>query len=171
LPSLFTYILYPPTHVSTYTLHQSGRLSTFRHLSHIRTSVPEFPHVLPYRARKQADRPCTGPNKQYYSLLNQTKLRGLSPRVNYTDRATAACQRSLCQLLRVEGIAWSERQIPTAVLSVSSNSITIYFLIINKDCCTYLLLHAQQDALTHNKDISLYYLQGFKQTEIHKFLN
>jgi hypothetical protein len=26
--------------------------------------------------------------------LKKTKLRGLSPRVNYTDRATAACRRS-----------------------------------------------------------------------------
>jgi hypothetical protein len=31
------------------------------------------------------------------------KLRGLSARANYTDRATAACRRSYCQLLRIEG--------------------------------------------------------------------
>jgi hypothetical protein len=31
------------------------------------------------------------------------KLHGLSPRANYTDRATAACWRSDCQLLRIEG--------------------------------------------------------------------
>jgi hypothetical protein len=37
----------------------------------------------------------------------KTKLRGLSPRANYTDRATAACRRSYCQLLRVEGATWS----------------------------------------------------------------
>jgi hypothetical protein len=30
------------------------------------------------------------------------KLNGLSPRTNYTDRATAACRRSDCQLLRIE---------------------------------------------------------------------
>jgi hypothetical protein len=35
------------------------------------------------------------------------KLRGLIPRVNYTDRATAACRRSDCQLLRIEGATWS----------------------------------------------------------------
>jgi hypothetical protein len=35
------------------------------------------------------------------------KLRGLSPRANYTDRATAACRRSDCQLLRIEGATWS----------------------------------------------------------------
>jgi hypothetical protein len=28
----------------------------------------------------------------------KTKLHGLSPRANYTDRATAACRRSYCQL-------------------------------------------------------------------------
>jgi hypothetical protein len=37
----------------------------------------------------------------------KTKLHGLSPRVNYTDRATAACQRNDCQLLRIEGATWS----------------------------------------------------------------
>jgi hypothetical protein len=33
--------------------------------------------------------------------LKKTKLRGLSPRANYTNRATAAWRRSQCQLLRV----------------------------------------------------------------------
>jgi hypothetical protein len=36
-------------------------------------------------------------------LLKKTKLHGPSPRANYTDRATAACRRSDCQLLRIEG--------------------------------------------------------------------
>jgi hypothetical protein len=31
------------------------------------------------------------------------KLHCLSPRVNYTDRATAACRRSDSQLVRIEG--------------------------------------------------------------------
>jgi hypothetical protein len=35
--------------------------------------------------------------------LKKTKLHGLSPRTNYTDRATAACRRSDCQLVRIEG--------------------------------------------------------------------
>jgi hypothetical protein len=35
------------------------------------------------------------------------KLHGLSPRANYTDRATADCRRSGCQLLRIEGATWS----------------------------------------------------------------
>jgi hypothetical protein len=33
----------------------------------------------------------------------KTKLRGLSPRANYTDRATAACRRSDCQLFADRG--------------------------------------------------------------------
>jgi hypothetical protein len=37
---------------------------------------------------------------------------------NYTDRATAACRRSDCQLLRIKGATWSTWRIPTAVLSV-----------------------------------------------------
>jgi hypothetical protein len=35
--------------------------------------------------------------------LRKKKLHGLSPRANYTDRVTAACRRSDCQLLRIEG--------------------------------------------------------------------
>jgi hypothetical protein len=31
----------------------------------------------------------------------------LNPRANYTDQATAACRRSDCQLLRIEGATWS----------------------------------------------------------------
>jgi hypothetical protein len=42
------------------------------------------------------------------TLQTLTKLHGLSPRANYTDRATASCRRSDCQLLRIEGVAWSE---------------------------------------------------------------
>jgi hypothetical protein len=36
------------------------------------------------------------------------KLQDLSPRANYTDRATAACRRSDCQLVRIEGATLSE---------------------------------------------------------------
>jgi hypothetical protein len=35
------------------------------------------------------------------------KLHGLSPRANYTDRATTTCRRSDCQLLRIKGATWS----------------------------------------------------------------
>jgi hypothetical protein len=41
------------------------------------------------------------------SKKTKKKLHGLSPRANYTDRATAACRRSDCQLLRIEGATWS----------------------------------------------------------------
>jgi hypothetical protein len=37
----------------------------------------------------------------------KNKLHGLSPRANHTDRATAACRRSDCQILRIEGATWS----------------------------------------------------------------
>jgi hypothetical protein len=46
------------------------------------------------------------------------KLHGLSPRANYTDRATAACRRSDCQLLRIKGATWSAWRVPMAVFSV-----------------------------------------------------
>jgi hypothetical protein len=40
-------------------------------------------------------------------IIHKKNLHGLSPRANYTDRATAAFWRSDCQLLRIEGAAWS----------------------------------------------------------------
>jgi hypothetical protein len=52
-------------------------------------------------------------------LLNDSKLRCLSPRANYTDRATAACRRSWCQLLRLEGATWSAWRNPRPYYRVS----------------------------------------------------
>jgi hypothetical protein len=43
-----------------------------------------------------------------YGSQTKLKLHGLSPQANYTDRATAACRRSDYQLLRIEGVTWSE---------------------------------------------------------------
>jgi hypothetical protein len=45
--------------------------------------------------------------KAHSRLKTKTKLHGLSRRANYTDRATAACRRSDCQLLRIECATWS----------------------------------------------------------------
>jgi hypothetical protein len=62
--------------------------------------------------------------QKHYSILllnkklAEKKLHGLSPRPNYTDRATAACRRSDCQLLRIEGATWSAWRISTAVFSI-----------------------------------------------------
>jgi hypothetical protein len=52
------------------------------------------------------------------NILKKKNLDGLSPRANYTDRETAACRRSDCQLLQIEGATWSAWRIPTAVFSV-----------------------------------------------------
>jgi hypothetical protein len=46
------------------------------------------------------------------------KLHGLSSRTKYTDRATASCRRSDCQLLRIEGATWWAWRIPAAVVSI-----------------------------------------------------
>jgi hypothetical protein len=47
----------------------------------------------------------------------KSRLRGLSPRANYTDRATAACWRSYCQLSRIE-----ERRVVSAADSLRQYS-------------------------------------------------
>jgi hypothetical protein len=51
----------------------------------------------------------------------------MSPRANYTDQATAACRRSDCQLLRIEGATWSAWRIPTAVYSRFSRQEPLFF--------------------------------------------
>jgi hypothetical protein len=51
------------------------------------------------------------------AVATNNKLHGLSPRANYTDRATAASRRSDCQLLRIKGATWSAWRIPPAVFS------------------------------------------------------
>jgi hypothetical protein len=53
-----------------------------------------------------------------HTFTYKLKLHGLSPRANYTDRATAASRRSGCQILRMKGATWSAWRIPTAVFSV-----------------------------------------------------
>jgi hypothetical protein len=76
--------------------------------------------VLPNRSQLLPDfvTPCFVYKLRLIVVQQQQHLRGLSPRANYTDRATAACRRSYCQLLPIEGVVWSARRIPTAVLIV-----------------------------------------------------
>jgi hypothetical protein len=40
-----------------------------------------------------------------YLITKTKKLHGLSPRANYTDRATAACRGGDCQLLWIEVVS------------------------------------------------------------------
>jgi hypothetical protein len=64
--------------------------------------------ILPGRTREKHEEARCGlsvPQPIFRHIL--TKLHGLSPRANYTDRETAACRRSDCQLLRIEGATWS----------------------------------------------------------------
>jgi hypothetical protein len=46
-------------------------------------------------------------NISFKKNKTKTKLHGLSPRANYTDRAIAACRQSDSQLVRIEGATWS----------------------------------------------------------------
>jgi hypothetical protein len=53
-----------------------------------------------------------------HTYTKKKKLRVLSPRANYTDRATTACRWSYCQLLLIEGVVWSAQRFPTVIFSV-----------------------------------------------------
>jgi hypothetical protein len=59
----------------------------------------------------------------------KTKLHGLSPRANNTDRATAVCRRSDCQLLWIKGATWSAWRIPTAVFSISRQEPLLFYQV------------------------------------------
>jgi hypothetical protein len=56
--------------------------------------------------------------QQDAQLKTELNSVAFSPHANYTNRATAAWQPSQCQLLQIEGVAWSAQQIPPAVNSV-----------------------------------------------------
>jgi hypothetical protein len=61
--------------------------------------------AYPYKTVLTSSLAVQGYDKLLY--YKQNKLHGLSPLSNYTDRATAACRRSDCQLLRIKGATWS----------------------------------------------------------------
>jgi hypothetical protein len=67
--------------------------------------------------------------RKHFPIRKQTKLRGLSPRANYTDRATTACRRSYCQLFADRGCQRSSWRIPTAVFSVFRPEPIIFFQV------------------------------------------
>jgi hypothetical protein len=55
--------------------------------------------------------------RSYFKLIKR-KLRGLSPRVNYTDRTNdRLLSAKLVPTLRIEGATWSAWRIPTAVFT------------------------------------------------------
>jgi hypothetical protein len=73
---------------------------------------------------------------QHFRLEIKKKLHGLSPRANYTDRATAACRRSDCQLVRIEDATWSALRIPPAAF-LGFLDRSHYFLSSSSSVCTH----------------------------------
>jgi hypothetical protein len=55
-----------------------------------------FPSLVPLCVKTAQE-----PLRKLICVVPIKKLHGLSPKANYTDRATAACRRSDCQLLRI----------------------------------------------------------------------
>jgi hypothetical protein len=99
--------------------------------------------------------------KQLSCFLLKTKtkkkLHGLSPRANYTDRATAACRRSDCQLLRIESATWSAWRIPPAVFSRFSRQEPLLFHLFylcykNASTLNGWLLDARVPSLIHKSE-------------------
>jgi hypothetical protein len=81
-----------------------------------RKSGSDFKHVCSCKCWDESVRPGSFPCLFLRrKIWKKKKLQGLSPRANYTDRATAACRRSNCQLVRIEGATWSAWRIPPAV--------------------------------------------------------
>jgi hypothetical protein len=62
-----------------------------------------------------------------FHLKTKTKLHGLSQRANYTNRVNAACRRSDCQLVRIEGATWLAWRIPPVVFSRFSRQEPLLF--------------------------------------------
>jgi hypothetical protein len=60
---------------------------------------------------------CPVEDGDLWHVTNRIKVKyinsvAFSPQANYTDRATAACRRSYCQLLLIQSVAWSAQRIP-----------------------------------------------------------
>jgi hypothetical protein len=68
-------------------------------------------HVTFHSEDETSREKCISGQLNCLTVINQEfiffLLHGLSPRANYTDRATADCRRSDCQLVRIEGVTWS----------------------------------------------------------------
>jgi hypothetical protein len=80
-------------------------------------------------------------------LKLKTKLHGLSPRANYTDRAIAACRRSNCHFVRIEDATWSAWRIPPAVLSRFSRQEPLLFYQVAPQLCSRGWVHPVRDPL------------------------
>jgi hypothetical protein len=85
------------------------------------------------------------PRNEVFSLylclcLSTNKLHGLSPRANYTDRATAAFRRSDCQLLRIDSATWPAWRIPTAVFRFSRQEPLLFYQVAPQLYSHYPLL-------------------------------
>jgi hypothetical protein len=74
--------------------------------------------------------------KHWLATILKLKLHGLSPRASYTDRATAACRRSDCQLVRIEDATWSAWRIPPAIFSRFSRQEPLFFYQVAPQLCS-----------------------------------
>jgi hypothetical protein len=89
--------------------------------------TPQYTHknspseiLTQYAAPCLFSRACTDLQMQILGLELKTKLRGLSPRANYTDRAAAAGRRSYCQLLRTFYWDWKQAKNGPSAMSETS---------------------------------------------------
>jgi hypothetical protein len=111
-PFLLFFLLLSSTLFSLYTL------SAILHYTTSVTLPSLFSSDLQLGVREPPGHAKTSHAVSENVLESKKKLHGLSPWTNYTDRATAACRRSDCQLLLIEGVTWSAWLNPTAVFSV-----------------------------------------------------
>jgi hypothetical protein len=62
-------------------------------------------------------------------VKQKTKNSMIWVRERTTDRATAACRRSDCQLVRIEGATWSAWRLPPAVFPVSRQESLLFYQV------------------------------------------
>jgi hypothetical protein len=87
--------------------------------------------------------------------IKTNKARGLSPRANYTDRATAAYQRSKCRRLRIEGCRVVSAAVPLCRnLDFLDRSRYFFFLVAPQ---MYSWVDPVPDPLLLRKSVSAKY--------------
>jgi hypothetical protein len=103
-------------------------LSASRHSRHMWRAARHVPCQI-VTARIQG---CTLSSVFFYFahiLYTKKKLHGLSPRANYTDRATTACREVIANFCGKKVATWSVWRIPTAVFSAFRQEPLLFYQV------------------------------------------
>jgi hypothetical protein len=120
-------------------------------------SIVTRAHSVHWSSCRGTDLACINQNK------TNNRLRGLSPQVDYTNRATTACRRSWCQLLRIDGCRAVRAVDPLQpyfgisrlepLLFLSSSSSVVLTRLFNTKCRQMATLHPGNESIAAHSSV------------------